>query len=183
METSVPADAIHKALPGWIVLCRHHARAILDVPDKYLGGKTLTTAFKDCWAPEEAFFPTALALLGLLTETTRKSTTFAEWDTRAANHKARAHPLSWDGRFGPDLVRRIREEHGCIILRKMAHRVHLEDWKRCLDAVRHTAHETRSEQRNRADGNTPSVSKISLHFVAGDASRDSGRLKRKKLHH
>lgn len=128
----VPLQAIHKALPGWCCLCRSHAQGILDMQNEHLEGQKLDDAFRDCWAPEEPFFPTALALLGLLAQTENKALTFAEWNSRARNHKDRAHPLEWDTQFCRDLVQDLRQNHGCIILRKMKREVSIRAW---LEAV------------------------------------------------
>jgi Core-2/I-Branching enzyme len=128
----VPLQAIHKALPGWCCLCRSHAQEILNVPNDHLEGQQLYDAFGDCWAPEEAFFPTALALLGLLAQTENKALTYAEWNNRAKNHKDRAHPLKWDEQFSRDLVQDLRQVHGCIILRKVMSQVPIRAW---LEAV------------------------------------------------
>ena len=58
----VPPAAVWKALPGWLVLARHHAQAIVDLEAK-VGGE-LWPAFAKVFAPEELFFPTMLALAG-----------------------------------------------------------------------------------------------------------------------
>ena len=142
----VPLDAIHKALPGWCVLSRSAAQDILDMPQKHLGGNELWTAFKDCWAPEEAFFPTALALLGHLPATINKSMTYAEWDSRARNQKDRAHPKVWDTEFCKDLVTRLRKDHGCFVLRKVRRRITLTDWQRAIDTD--IANDVETKKRN-----------------------------------
>jgi len=147
----VPSQAIHKALPGWCCLCRSHAQTILNLPQDYLEGQQLYTAFTDCWAPEEAFFPTALALLGLLDETENKALTFAEWNDRARDHQDRAHPRVWDALFDADLVQTLRHVHGCIILRKVTREVSLEAW---LEAVEKTVVvEARSGTKRPVQGN------------------------------
>jgi hypothetical protein len=128
LKQYVPLQAIHKAIPGWCCLCRSHAQSILDLPKDHLEGQQLYDAFIDCWAPEEAFFPTALALLGLLVETENKPLTYAEWNDRARNHQGRAHPREWDSQFGRDLVHQIRQDHECIILRKVKREVPLRAW-------------------------------------------------------
>lgn len=61
-EDLVPPGAVWKALPGWHVLTRHHAAAIVALEAK-VGGE-LWPAFEKVFAPEELFFPTMLALAG-----------------------------------------------------------------------------------------------------------------------
>ena len=62
----LPYDAIHKALPGWIVVCRKHLEKIIQldagVVDGGTGERGLWRMFDGVWAPEEVYFPTALAL-------------------------------------------------------------------------------------------------------------------------
>jgi hypothetical protein len=133
LKQFVPLQAIHKAIPGWCCLCRSHAQSILDLPKDHLEGQQLYDAFIDCWAPEEAFFPTALSLLGLLVETENKALTYAEWNDRAKNHQDRARPRVWDSRFGQDLVQQIRQDHECIILRKVKREVPLRAWIEAIE--------------------------------------------------
>lgn len=132
VSLNIPFDAIQKSLPGWIVICRHHAEEILAMPEKHFAGKDLWPAFSDCWAPEEAFFPTALSLLGLLPETMQKSLTYAEWNHRAQNQQSRAHPRTWDNVFDGNLVATIRKNHGCLVLRKLKEKVRLREWKEAM---------------------------------------------------
>ena len=133
LRLHIPLDAIHKALPGWCTLAREHAQLILDMPAKELEGKDLWPAFESCWAPEEAFFPTALALLGLLSETLCKSFTYAEWDTqRTRTPMEKAHPKAWDHEFDRKLVSSLRGTHDCIILRKVKSPVELCHWRKAV---------------------------------------------------
>jgi hypothetical protein len=57
-----PPTAVWKALPGWQVLSRQHAQAIVDLEGR-VGGE-LWPAFEPCFAPEEIFLPSCLALAG-----------------------------------------------------------------------------------------------------------------------
>lgn len=133
LRQHIPLDAIHKALPGWCTLARDHAQRILDMPAIELGGKDLWPAFESCWAPEEAYFPTALALLGLLSETRCKSFTYAEWETHQSRASLdKAHPRDWDGEFDGKLVDSLRRIHGCIILRKLKFPVELSHWRHAV---------------------------------------------------
>lgn len=132
----VPVDAIHKALPGWIVVSRHHMEDIISMPKNHLCGKDLWMAFRDCWAPEEAFFPTALALAGHLSETVPRSLTYAEWNDRARNKQNRAHPLSWDNEFDANLVQSLRSRHDCYFLRKLKHEISVSRWEHATNSKR-----------------------------------------------
>mmetsp|Transcript_25858 Transcript_25858/g.39120 ORF Transcript_25858/g.39120 Transcript_25858/m.39120 type:complete len:364 (-) Transcript_25858:257-1348(-) len=134
LRVNMPLDCIHKALPGWCTLARDHAQEIIEMPSKHLEGKEFWNAFSHCWAPEEAFFPTALALLGLLHETECRSLTYAEW----CEHKTssdRAHPRAWDEDFDSKLVSSLRDTHKCIILRKVKNPIKLDKWRKITSAV------------------------------------------------
>ncbi len=118
------------SLPGWCLLSRKHAQGILDIPSQ-LGGMNLWPAFERVWAPEEVFLPTALALSGNMDGVSGRSLTHSRWDKRAANHKDRAHPLSYDGSFDDKLVSTTRAE-GCLFLRKMKRPLDLSVWDRIV---------------------------------------------------
>lgn len=118
------------SLPGWCLLSRKHARGILDIPS-LLGGMDLWPAFDRVWAPEEVFLPTALALCGNMSGVSRRSLTHSRWDERAANHKDRAHPLSYDGRLDDELVFTTRTQ-GCLFLRKIKRPLDLSVWDRIV---------------------------------------------------
>ena len=77
-------------------------------------GMDLWPAFEKVWAPEEVYFPTALALTGHLPSPTviMEPVTHSEWDTRARDHKQRAHPKVYDGYpFTLALINDIRYRH------------------------------------------------------------------------
>ena len=124
----IPYDTIYKALPGWCLLSRKHIQKILDLPEDL--GEDLWPAFEKVWAPEELYFPTALALIGALpsNEVVRKSLVFAKWDTKAKHQKDRAHPNVYDEEFGYNLVNYVRGE-GCFFMRKLKARVNLRLWE------------------------------------------------------
>ena len=134
-----PADAVWKALPGWIVLSRQHAQAIVNL-EPQVGGQ-LWPAFEDCFAPEEIFFPSLLALAGFTPDPDAdarlvhssssaaaaaaapslsaapvicRSLVFAEYPTSGEN---RANPIAWDSSFDHHMLYRRREE-GYIFARK-----------------------------------------------------------------
>jgi len=146
LSQHIPLDAIHKALPGWCTLARDHAQQILDLPKNELDGRNLWNAFEPCWAPEEAYFPTALALLGLLPETESQSLTYVEWNERARKPEDKAHPKDWDAELSPELISFLRREHGAIILRKVKYPVHQSQWKQMmLDGARKRPGEPKDE--------------------------------------
>jgi hypothetical protein len=104
----------------------------------------LWPAFERVWAPEEVYFPTVMSLCGFLdnynendddgnnnsnNEVSNRSLTYSEWDTRASNHKDRAHPLTYDDNFDYKLVRRVRNENGALFLRKLKRGLDLNVWE------------------------------------------------------
>jgi len=155
LRVNMPLDSIHKALPGWCTLAKEHAQEILDMSVKHLEGKQFWNAFTHCWAPEEAFFPTALALLGLLPETERRSLTYSEWSEHKTSSD-RAHPRAWDEDFSSTLVSSLRETHKCIILRKIKYPVKVDKWK---DA---TASALPSKRRGVVPTEAPAIKKHRL---------------------
>ena len=102
-------------------------KSILQI-NRRLNGGELYPLFKNIWAPEEVYFPTALALLGKLglggtsEEVVRKSLMWSKWDERSRGSD-QAHPIVYDGEFCVGLVNEARAE-GCLFMRK---------WKRQLD--------------------------------------------------
>ena len=148
LSNSIPSSSIYKALPGWCLLSRKHAESILHLCEKELGGMNLWPAFERVWAPEEVYFPTVMSLCGFLdnynendddgnnnnnnnsnNEVSNRSLTYSEWDTRASNHKDRAHPLTYDDKFDYKLVRRVRNENGALFLRKLKRGLDLNVWE------------------------------------------------------
>ena len=129
---SVPQMAVHKVLPGWSLLCRDHIQKILNLNkdnEEYSLGQDLFPAFANVWAPEEVFFPTCLALLGVLPgeDVVHKSAMWARWDENARG-KDKAHPLVYDNRFGSDLLREARSE-GCWFMRKFKRPLDPQLWE------------------------------------------------------
>ncbi|KAL7531573.1 hypothetical protein ACHAWF_003833, partial [Thalassiosira exigua] len=81
--------------------------------------------------PEEAYFPTTLSLASEMKEdkgVSRRSLTHARWDERARDHRDRARPRSYDGKFDDRLVARVRGD-GCLLLRKVKEPMDLEVWE------------------------------------------------------
>jgi len=58
----------------WILLTRPHAAAVLDIDQHLRPGDRLWTAFSRISASDEMYFPTALSLIGLLTEQANNDT-------------------------------------------------------------------------------------------------------------
>ncbi len=144
----VPEESIYKALPGWCLLTKKHAKQILDLPSQELDGDDLYPLFRDVWAPEEVYFPTALSLLGVLPgkEIISKSIMWAKWDDRARGQE-RAHPIEYDGRFGAALVREARQE-GCYFMRKLKRSLDVRSWNLAVcNTVLHV------HERNEFDSN------------------------------
>jgi hypothetical protein len=168
LRQHMPLDSIHKSLPGWCTLSKEHAKKILAMPAQELGGKDLWKAFDECWAPEEAFFPTALALLGLLDETERKSLTYAEWNTeRTKRPEDKAHPKTWDHELDAHLVTSLRRDHGSMILRKIKFPIPVSRWR---DVVSNTSNGAN-------DGNSTTAKRSryeSNHEGTGKKSRNDG---------
>ena len=129
----LPPDCLHKALPGWIALSRLHADDVLSLPRR-MGGIDLWPAFDGVWAPEETYFPTALALAGHIPSdrVVSRPLTYSEWDHRAKNEKERAHPRSFDYEFDERLVKRMRDEESCLFLRKLKRRLDVKDWENAV---------------------------------------------------
>eukprot|EP00559_Dactyliosolen_fragilissimus_P001754 CAMPEP_0184861786 /NCGR_PEP_ID=MMETSP0580-20130426/6400_1 /TAXON_ID=1118495 /ORGANISM="Dactyliosolen fragilissimus" /LENGTH=248 /DNA_ID=CAMNT_0027359413 /DNA_START=598 /DNA_END=1344 /DNA_ORIENTATION=- len=133
LAPNIPRDAIHKALPGWCLLCRSHLQSILDLPRELKDGKELWPIFDKVWAPEEAYFPTALALAGVLPgdEVINKSLMYAEWDDKAKIHSDRAHPRFFDNHFGKNFVQSLRRD-GYLFMRKLKYSLDECLWKEAV---------------------------------------------------
>ena len=158
---NIPSDAIYKALPGWCLLSKKHAKQILDLP-KSIGDKNLYPLFEKVWAPEEVFFPTALSLVGVLPgkEVIGKSIMWAKWDERARGQE-RSHPIVYDGKFSRTLVLNARER-GCFFMRKFKRAIDVRDWEMIVSAQNDLTQDLcRNEKRSRDDD-------------AGDKSPSSG---------
>ena len=157
LSQTIPPDAIYKALPGWITLCRQHVQnIIIDLP-KQLSSTNADSAdevkdvelwpyFEHVWAPEEVYFPTALSLMGALLSSHhdkhydasscpivhRKSVTWCKWDTHASNHQDRAHPFIYTLQELRQFISKTKEQYGCLFLRKVKQSIPLHEWKNIL---------------------------------------------------
>ncbi len=118
------------SLPGWCLLSQKHAIDIINIPSQ-LAGMNLWPAFERVWAPEEVFFPTALAISGNMEEVSRRALTYCHWATHASNQKDRAHPIAYDGCFDDTLVSRARAD-GCLFMRKMKRPINLSVWEQIV---------------------------------------------------
>eukprot|EP00590_Aulacoseira_subarctica_P011987 CAMPEP_0172438666 /NCGR_PEP_ID=MMETSP1064-20121228/72919_1 /TAXON_ID=202472 /ORGANISM="Aulacoseira subarctica , Strain CCAP 1002/5" /LENGTH=226 /DNA_ID=CAMNT_0013187233 /DNA_START=412 /DNA_END=1093 /DNA_ORIENTATION=- len=65
MSPAIPASKIWKA-DQWIVLTRQHAEEVMSIPSKISESQGFFTCFSHVRASDEMYFPTALALLGLI---------------------------------------------------------------------------------------------------------------------
>jgi len=130
LSVNFPRDAIYKALPGWCMLSRQHMEKVLDLPRILGNDRDVWPAFKDVWAPEELYFATALALVGVLPgeEIVLKSLIFAKWDSRAKIHSERSHPLNYDKKFTYKFVCSMRK-NGYYFMRKLKEPIALNLWK------------------------------------------------------
>ena len=184
LRDCIPGDAVYKALPGWCLLSRKHARSMLDLPGR-LGGNNLWPAFERVWAPEEVYVPTALSLCGHMDEVSRRALTHSQWDERAARHEDRAHPLSYDGCFDHELVSRLRRD-GRLFLRKMKRPLDPSVWEQVVlrkEKAEAPGNERPSYQRDRHGADRhhsrPHDSRR-RHDPRHDRSRDGGYDRRKR---
>ena len=157
LSQTIPQDAIYKALPGWITLCRQHVQnIIIDLPKQLASIDTNSTEeekdvelwpyFEHVWAPEEVYFPTCLSLMGALLPSHhdkhydasscpivhRTSVTWSKWDAHASNHQDRAHPYVYNLQDLHQLVPKAKEQYGCLFLRKVKQSIPLHEWKKIL---------------------------------------------------
>jgi len=130
LSLNFPGDAIYKALPGWCMVCKQHMEKILDLPKAMGNDRDIWPAFKDVWAPEELYFATALALVGVLPgdEIVLRSLIFAKWDSSAKIHSERSHPINYDKTFTEKIVSNIRK-NGYYFMRKLKRPISVHLWK------------------------------------------------------
>lgn len=133
LTPNVPHNAIYKTLPGWCMLSRRHMGQILDLPRALGDSVELWPAFENVWAPEEVYFPTVLALIGILPgkEVIPKSLMFAKWDEKAQNNHDRSHPFVYDNNFNEQLVYTVRQK-GCFFMRKLRCPIDQSVWNRIV---------------------------------------------------
>lgn len=128
--TDIPQNLIWKA-DQWIVLTRSHAEAVASMPSRYLNGRYLWTAFRNCRASDEIYFPTALSILGILQrgsnneevddsskgescagkEIRRRKITYCDWSMGAKN------PAAYTLKDWRGVAEKARNE-GCLFARK-----------------------------------------------------------------
>jgi hypothetical protein len=171
LQSSIPIQAVHKALPGWCVLSREHIQDIVKLDEQL----DLWTAFEHVWAPEEVYFPTALSLLGHLENS--HNLLYAEWNARAAKETDRAHPKLFDREFGPDLVERVRRQSNCLFLRKLKRSISIDEWQSAIaprESSQKRGHEDRSRNDNDASRSSSSSQKRLRHDNVRDYERGTG---------
>lgn len=137
MGPSMPRNKICKA-DQWVMLIRSHAKAVIGIP---LGiGEPLWPQFRGTKASDELYFPTALALLGILKfqdsslegdlfgdEVSKRRLTYCDWSESAKN------PVTFHGvSHFREVFAKAREED-CLFARKFSsNRIHVSDWKDTL---------------------------------------------------
>lgn len=128
-SSDIPSNLIWKA-DQWIVLNRAHGEAVASIPNSYLNGKSLWYAFRRCRASDEMYFPTALAILGIIArppggqevenetsekcagdEIRRRKVTYCDWSVSAKN------PASFSAKDLEEVAIKARGE-GCLFARK-----------------------------------------------------------------
>lgn len=130
LHRHLPADCARKSLPGWITLSRAHVRSILSCTEG-LRPLDLAGAFGGCWAPEEMFFATVLALAGAdLEGDVREGLTHAVWNENARGED-RAHPIVYDGMDLCDLIRMVRKK-GRFFVRKVTRGTIGRHWEQAV---------------------------------------------------
>jgi hypothetical protein len=144
----IPQTSVWKSIPGWIMLCRRHAKLLFDLPHAL--GEDLVAAWgkgqyreggSNVWAPEEVYFPTLLALLGYLRDggevegenedqVRRKSVTYAEF-----KRQGDANPIAYPA-LTNTLLKNFRIA-GAVFARKFGSGAcTLEHWKFMMDTVK-----------------------------------------------
>lgn len=128
--SDIPSNFIWKA-DQWLVLNRAHGEAVVSIPNNYLNGKSLWHAFRRCRASDEMYFPTALAILGIIVrppgvveveqdernekcagdQIRRRKLTYCDWSVSAKN------PASFTAKDFEEVAAKARGE-GCLFARK-----------------------------------------------------------------
>jgi hypothetical protein len=91
--------------PQWIVLNRRLA--------EFFVANDLTDHFKKCFAPDETYFGTMAALVGLLDEVVKVHTTWSQWTP-----KSLAHPTTFDAVPRASIFEAV--SRGCLFARKFS---------------------------------------------------------------
>ena len=116
MHRMIPQSCRWKA-DQWLLLSRPHAIAVTEVDAHMQPSDQLFHSFSKVSASDEMYFPTALALLGILTESStqilKRQVTFVDWSQGMRN------PASYEK--GVRDLRRVAKnarEQGCLFARK-----------------------------------------------------------------
>ena len=114
--------------------------------------------FKNVWAPEEVFLPTALALTGDLpsSDIIQKPLTYSLWDKQySKHHKERAHPKVFDNTpFTTQFVKNIRfhSSNQYLFMRKWKKPLNLTLWSNVVlhdrNVTQYDSHQS-SKKRHR----------------------------------
>jgi hypothetical protein len=158
VDPVVPKTCVHKA-DQWMVLTRAHAMAVMELDRHLPRGACLWHCFDETNASDELYFPTALALLGIMPLThqiARRRVTYCDWSVSARN------PASFvKGAEDLKRVAAIARNEGCLFARKFTPfqvipgdastakekespgQITVEEWKECIHAL---AEESTAEQ-------------------------------------
>jgi len=147
MSPAIPASKIWKA-DQWIVLTRQHAEEVMSIPSKISESQGFFTCFSHVRASDEMYFPTALALLGLirsnvnnesnneksktassLTGTVmigdnvmKRRVTYCDWSCGAKN------PALFNGIKDLREMITVARQENCLFARKFSGEIALQDW-------------------------------------------------------
>lgn len=146
VDPAVPKHCVYKA-DQWMVLSRGHAMAVMDLDRHLPRGASLWQCFVETNASDELYFPTALALLGIVPssiQVLRKRVTYADWSVSARN------PASFtNGLQGLKQVAVSARQEGCLFARKFSPFddkpgakqddptgcITVDEWKECIEAL------------------------------------------------
>jgi hypothetical protein len=118
-------EKIHSLVPlklkadQWMMLSRPHLQFVMTMIPH-----TLWECFRDCNASDELYFPTALALLGIVddeSQLVKRRITYADWSMGPKN------PATFETKDLKKVVEEARKE-GCLVARKFIG-IDLEEWK------------------------------------------------------
>jgi len=138
IQPCIPRCKIWKA-DQWMLLTRMHAKNVVEDVGKAFKQcknhvKPLWQCFRNVNASDEIYFPTVLALLGVLGDSDKNKTlakgvwkrrvTYCDWTESAKNPKSFTNLQEFK-----DVVNKAREE-GCLLARKFSQHISIEDWSR-----------------------------------------------------
>lgn len=146
VDPVVPKQCVYKA-DQWMVLSRGHAVAVMELDRHLPRGASLWQCFVETKASDELYFPTALALLGIVPsspQVLRKRVTYADWSVSARN------PASFTkGLQDLKQVAASARLEGCLFARKFSPFddkpgarqddptgcITVDEWKECIEPL------------------------------------------------